>query len=64
MLELDLIIGKYVKNRVKNFSKEECDKFEREIFFCETPELYELLVGKRSAEKIENETINLIRESI
>ena len=61
MLELDIVVGEYVKQRISKYTESQCDQFEKDIFYQETPDLYELLVGNRNQEHTKNQTINAIR---
>lgn len=62
MLELDLIVGGYCKEKANKFTEENCLLFEEEILCCETPELYELLAGQKAKEFSPKKFVNEIRE--
>ena len=53
MKELDLACGVYAARYVKNLSKEECQKFEKEVLELESPVLYKLILEIVDDSKLE-----------
>ena len=48
MLEIDLLVGRWAKTNLPNFSFVECEKYNKEILSIETPELFRLLLNNNS----------------
>ncbi|EGR29992.1 hypothetical protein IMG5_144660 [Ichthyophthirius multifiliis] len=46
MRELDLLISSYAKQNLKNFTYDECIKFNEDVLLHETPQLNKYLLGQ------------------
>ena len=46
MLELDLVISKYVTKHIDQWSDQQCNQFHNQILTKETPDLYKLIISK------------------
>jgi succinate dehydrogenase flavin-adding protein (antitoxin of CptAB toxin-antitoxin module) len=46
MLELDLVISKYVKTNIDKWTELQCKDFYSQVLSQETPDLYKLVVSK------------------
>lgn len=65
MLELDIVVGRWAKKHVPEFSHEECAQYANEVLARETPDLYRLILGADQLEEGEaRHYIETIKESI